>query len=179
MLGKPFSKAQVLFIPTAAQMDDEAKKVAEILKNELLWIGILPENLTVHDIDGTLTKDDAMQFDVIYFTGGWDSYLLERIKETGFDEIIKAMVYANKVYIGVSAGTIIATPNIGGCFGNPYNKKNSGLCLINAYIDAHCNHKPDMKPKELPLPHIMLCDHQALAVSCTGYELVEELGARQ
>jgi hypothetical protein len=29
------------------------------------------------------------------------------------------------------------------------------------------------------VPHIMLCDHQALAVSWAGYELVEELSARQ
>jgi peptidase E len=178
MLGKPFSEAKVLFIPTAAQ-DDEGRMVAAFLKDELLWIGITPENITVYDIDGTLTQEEAMAFDVIYFTGGWDGYLLDRIKQTGFDKIIKKMVYANKVYIGQSAGSVIATPNIGGCFGGAYSKETSGLCLVNAYIDAHCNFKPGLKKQDLPLPHIMLCDHQALAVSWAGYELVEELSARQ
>jgi len=38
MLCKPFSDAKVLFIPTAAQKDEEAKKIAATLKEELLWI---------------------------------------------------------------------------------------------------------------------------------------------
>jgi len=181
MLGKPFSEARVLFIPTAAGHPDnvEGRQVAEILKHELFLLGILPENLTVHDIDGTLTEKEAMAYDVIYFTGGWNSYLLERIKEHGFDKIIKKMVYANKVYVGQSAGSIIATPNIRGCFGNPYSQEASGLCLINAYVDAHCNTKPELTQQDLPLPHIMLCFHQALAVSWAGYELIEETSARQ
>ena len=178
MLGKPFIEAKVLFIPTAAQ-DDEGRKVAAFLKDELFRIGVLPENLTVHDIDGSLTEEEAMAFDVIFFTGGRDGYLLDRVKQTGFDKIIKKMVYANKVYVGQSAGSIIATPNIRGCFGDPYSQETSGLCLVNAYIDAHCNFKPDLKQQDLPLPHIMLCDHQALAVSWSGYELVEEASARQ
>lgn len=81
--------------------------------------------------------------------------------------------------IGQSAGSTIATPNIGGCFGSAYDSELSALCLVNAYIDCHCNFKPDLKPKALPLPHFMLCDHQALAVNWEGYELVEEISAKQ
>ncbi|NLG26141.1 MAG: type 1 glutamine amidotransferase-like domain-containing protein [Clostridiales bacterium] len=178
MLGKPFGEAKVLFIPTAAQ-DDEARQVAAILKEQLLSIGVAPGNIAVYDIDGALTEDQAMAFDAIYFTGGRDSHLLNRVRQTGFDRIVKRMVYANKVYVGQSAGSIIATPNIRGCFGGAYNRETAGLCLVNAYIDAHCNFKPDLKGQDLPLPHIMLRDHQALAVSWAGYELVEETGARQ
>jgi len=181
MLGKPFSQAKVLFIPTASRYEggnnEEARNIASVLKDGLFRIGILSENLIEHDIDGTLTEDEAMRFDVIYFTGGWDGHLLRCIKDTGFEKIIYKMVYANKVYVGVSAGTVIATPNIGGCFGSPYNEETTGLRLINAYIDCHCNFKPDLKQLDLPLPHIMLCDHQALAVSSEGYELIEELSA--
>ena len=179
MLAKPFNEAKVLFIPTAAQKDNEAKRLADMLKEGLFRIGILPENLTVHDIDGTLTENEAMKFDVLYFTGGWDSYLLERIKETGFDKIIKKMVYANKVYIGVSAGTIIATPNIRGCFGAPHAEETSALCLISAYIDVHCDYKLDLKPQELPLPYIMLRSNQALAVNSMSYELIEEINIQE
>ena len=166
MLGKPCDKAKVLFIPTAA-IDDEAKEFVGKCKLELINIGILPENIIVHDIDGSLSIQEAMEHDVIYFTGGNTSYLLKRIKETSFDVIIKKMVYSGKVYIGVSAGSLIATPNI--C--DPYDEKTSGLCLINAYLSVHC---PEAGIKtDMPLPHFLLIDSQALSVSWNGFELIE------
>ncbi len=167
MLDKPVSDAKVLFIHTAA-IDDNARKMADKCRNELLHIGILPENIDPYDIDGNLSENEAMSYDVIYFTGGNTSYLLKRIKETGFDTIIKRMVYSNKVYIGVSAGSLVATPNIG----EPFEKSTVGLCLVNAYLSVHC---PDNMEKgtDLPLPHIPLTDKQALAVAYNGFELIE------
>ena len=172
MVGKPFCETKVLFIPTAAQ-DDEGRFLAGFQKDGLHWLGILPENLTVYDIDGSLTDEEAMLFDVIFFTGGRDSYLLGRVKQTGFDKIVKKMVYSNKVYVGQSAGTVLATPNIRGCFGGIDDKESAGLGLINAYIDCHCDMKPELKHLELPLPHIMLHFNQAIAVSSNGYEIID------
>lgn len=167
MLGKPASEAKVLFIPVAA-ISDVARRMAGKCKNELLNAGIIPENITVYDIDGSLSADEAMIYDVIYFTGGDTGHLLQRIKDTGFDAIIKKMVYANKVYVGASAGSIIATPNI--C--SPFDEKTAGLALIHAHINVH---QPEGAPvlADLPLPYIPLTDNQALAVSWDGYEVVE------
>jgi len=167
MLGMPVSDAKVLFIPTAA-ISDEAREMAGKCGRELVNAGILPENITEYDIDGSLCEDDAMTYNTIYFTGGDTGHLLRRIRETGFDRVIKRMVYSNRVYIGVSAGSLIASPNIGA----PFDGSTAGLCLVNAYLSVHC---PDnMKPgTDLPLPHIPLTDNQALAVSCGGYKLIE------
>jgi len=79
-----------------------------------------------------------------------------------------AQVYANKVYVGASAGSLIATPNIG----NPYNKETAGLCLVNSYLSFHCPKGTEART-DLPLPHIPLTGGQALAVSWAGYELIE------
>jgi peptidase E len=77
------------------------------------------------------------------------------------------MVYSNKVYVGVSAGSIIATPNIV----EAYNKETSGLCLVNAYLSVHC--PEGMEPRtDLPLPHIALTDNQALVVTYEGYKVI-------
>ena len=173
MVGKPFHEARVLFIPAAA-VDEEAKTIANTLKTELLWLGFLPDNITTYELDSKMSEEMVMTYDVMYFTGGWCGHLLETIKKTGFDKIIRHFVFANKVYVGVSAGSIIATPNIMGCFGDSNNPETEGLCLINAYLDCHCNMNPNAKPQVLSLPHIMLFTHQALAVSSTGYELIEE-----
>jgi hypothetical protein len=79
------------------------------------------------------------------------------------------MVYANKVYVGASAGSLIAAPNIG----DPHNKDTAGLCLIHAYLSFHCPEGTEARV-DLPLPHIPLSGGQALAVSWRGYEMINE-----
>ncbi|MCL2461531.1 MAG: Type 1 glutamine amidotransferase-like domain-containing protein [Defluviitaleaceae bacterium] len=167
MLGKPAAEAKVLFIPTAAN-SDESRPAAGKCFAELLSAGISPNNIRVYDVDCSLSEDEAMVFDVIYFTGGDTGYLLRRLRDTGFDNVVKKMVYVNKVYVGVSAGSLIAAPNIG----EPYNAETAGLCLINAYLSFH-NPKGAPPRTDMPLPHIPLSGGQALAVSWKGYEMVE------
>jgi len=167
MIGKPVEQAKVLFIPTAAN-SDESRPAAGACFAELLSAGILPNHIRVYDLDGSLSLEQAMEYDVIYFTGGDTGYLLRRMKETKFDEIVKKMVYANKVYVGASAGSLVAAPNIG----NPYDKETAGLCLIHAYLSFHCPEGTKAKT-DLPLPHIPLTGNQALAVSWEGYEIIE------
>ena len=166
MLKKPVSQAKVLFVPTAAN-SDESRPAAGKCFAELLGAGVMPNNIHLYDIDGTLTLEQAMQCDAIYFTGGNANYLLQRMKETRFDEIVKKMVYANKVYVGASAGSLIAAPNIG----DPYDEKTAGLCFVNAYLCFHCP-KGTKARTDLPLPHIPLSGGQALSVNWAGYELI-------
>jgi peptidase E len=167
MLRMPAGDAKVLFIPTAA-VNSEAKEMADWCRRELIHIGILPEHIATYDIDGSLSENGAYVYDVIYFTGGDTGFLQKRIKETGFDLIIKKMMHADKVYVGVSAGSIIATPNIG----SPSDESTAGLCLVNAYLSVHCT--ANMKPRiDLPLPQINLTDQQALSVSINGYQVIE------
>lgn len=171
LLGKPAEETKALFIPTAA-VSDAAKRYAAMCKEELLGVGIMEEFITEHDIDGTLTETEAMSFDVIYLPGGSTSHLLERIRETGFDSIIKRMVYANKVYVGVSAGSIIATPNIDKADVLNPDTQTAGLALVHAYIDVHCTELTS-RHTDLPLPHIRLTDRQALWVTYAGFTVIE------
>lgn len=87
-----------------------------------------------------------MTRDVICFTGGDTQHLIRRIKDTGFDAIIKQMVYTNKVYVGVSAGSLIATPNIR----EPLDKTTAGLALVHAYLSVY-------QPIGTPREPICLC----------------------
>jgi peptidase E len=171
MLQKSFAEARVLFIPTAAMQDDiKANAIITRLKNELLALGILSENITVYDIDGSLTEEDAMSFDVIYFTGGNTPYLAKRVREVGFEHIILKMIYANKVYIGMSAGSMLLMPNFN--VDDIYNPEFMGLGLINAYFTVHCEAGTQNR-SDLPLPHIALRENQAIELHWDGYKLIE------
>ncbi len=177
MVGKPFSQARVLFLPAAA-CDEESRQLADILQWELEKLSFLPEHITAYELDGSLSDKEVLDFDVMFFTGGWCEHLLKLIKQTHFDELIKKFVFSNKVYVGVSAGSVIATPNIMGCFGGAESEETSSLGLIPAYIDCHCDLKPGLTAKRLPLPHILLHFNQALAVSSGGFQLLEDREAR-
>ena len=167
MLEMPPEKAKVLFITTAACGNDYYP-AAGICFAELLSAGILPNNITPHDIDGTLSAEEAMQYDVIYITGGNTTHLLNKINNFKFDLIIKKMIFANKLYVGASAGSLIATPHIG----EPFDEKTAGLSLINVYLSFH--NPPNTPPRtDLPLPHIPLTENQAIMVRHDGYTLIE------
>jgi len=174
MLAKPFADAKVLLIPTATMRNKAmAKEITERLRNGLLKMGFSAENIVVHDIDGSLSESEAMQFDIIYFTGGSAPYLNKRARETGFDRIIKKMVYANKVYIGVSGGSMLAMVNFNI---NKFSRQNpmvyAGLSLLHAYFSVH-NDPGTQNRTDLPLPHIALKRNQAIAVSWDGYEVID------
>ena len=173
MLGIPVVEAKALFIPTAALTPhDDNRKYAQRCKEHLLLLGVLPANIVEHDIDGSLSEQEAMVFDVVLLSGGNTPYLAKRMRKTGFGDIVKKMVYTNKVYIGISAGSMIAMQD--------FNIDNlpvttpmefQGLGFINVYFTVHC--LPGTPPRiDLPLPHIALTDNQAIAVSSRGYEII-------
>ena len=176
MLNKPFNEAKVLFIPTAAFSPDNTNfdyvQYVKYCKENLLLLGVLPEKITDYDIDGSLSEQDAMLFDVIFFTGGNTPYLAKRVRETGFDQIIKNMVYRNKVYVGISAGSMLAMQDFNVdklTLTNPM--ETVGLGLINIYFTVHCPGGTTPR-NDLPRPHIPLTDEQALVVSWHGYEVI-------
>jgi peptidase E len=170
MLQKPFIETTVLFIPTAAMQNKlKAEEISNRLKNELLTMGILPRNITVHDIDGSLAEEDAMKFDVIYLTGGNTPYLAKRVYEINFDKIIKKMIFANKVYVGMSAGSMFLTPNFN--IDDINNPQFIGLGLVKAYLTVHCDDGTSSRT-DLPFPHIALQENQAIEVFWNGYKLI-------
>lgn len=164
MLPCPPEQAKVLFVTTAATNLDTLK-FAEMCRDELIHTGINPRYIT--EYNPAISADEAMAFDVVYFTGGDTRYLLKHMKETGFDEVVKKMVYSGKAYVGVSAGSLIATPNIG----EPFDAETAGLCLVNNYISVHCPESASPQD-DLPLLHIPLNDSQALRVTWEGCKII-------
>jgi len=175
MLGKPFNEARVLFIPTAATAGypeiDESEHIQASM-DELLMLGVLSENIVTYDIDGSLSLQEAMEFDVTFFIGGAPDLLAERVQKTGFNEIILQMVHADKVYVGISAGSMLAMTDFYAPVGIQCEPSDfTGLGLIDAFFTVHC--EPGTVPRDdLPYPHIPLTDEQAIAVRWDGYEVI-------
>lgn len=55
---------------------------------------------------------DLQDYDIYYVCGGNTFYILDRLRKTNLDKVILKAIKKSKFYVGVSAGSIIAGPNI-------------------------------------------------------------------
>ena len=120
-----FSSKKVAFIDTAAKFEevnfyvDEAVKILEKFSAKLTRIDIsCVKNLVaqVSECDDFCAADDNIldainECDIIYISGGNTFYLLSELRKSHAAQAIKDAVQVGKIYIGESAGAIVAAPD--------------------------------------------------------------------
>lgn len=112
LVSKKPSDINIAFIPTAANPEVDKWFIKEDLKN-LKLTGV--ENITEVDISQIEEKGKWVRVlkdtDVIWIDGGNTFYLLKWLRQSGLDKEIRGLL-EDKVYVGVSAGSLVAGPNI-------------------------------------------------------------------
>lgn len=107
------SNKKLVFITTAAEPKEEGDDL-EWLRNDrqaLVDAGFSVEDYTITGKTLHQMKNDLSQFKFVYLSGGDTAYLLAQSQKTGFIDLVKDFVYTqDKIYIGTSAGSIIAGP---------------------------------------------------------------------
>lgn len=101
-----------LFIMTAAEVESGDK---EWLDNDRLGLsntGLRVEDYSITGKSRVQIAEKIRQFDVIHVNGGNSFYLLHQMRRCGFKEILNEFVPSKKIYIGSSAGAIVAGPDI-------------------------------------------------------------------
>lgn len=181
LLGKPTSKAKILMHSTVQKAENE--EWVKLNKQILVDIGIKLENITHIDAEQKISYEEAKKHDVIYFCGGNTYYLLDAIRRTGFDEIIREFVKEpNKLYFGISAGSMIMGPNIecsiiGGNTNEVGLKDLTALNIIDTAIIVHAEKKDSKELKEFiekaDYKITVLKDGQALLVVDGKQEIIE------
>ena len=132
----------VTYIPTAGIVE-EIDGMIENETNTLQSLGLKVDVLDVsyasyESIVSALTKND-----IIFVGGGNTFYLLQELRRSGADKIVVQEVNKGKLYIGESAGAVIACPDIGYCSGMDSPEKApdltdyTGLGLVDFYIVPH------------------------------------------
>ena len=108
---KDLSGKTVTFIPTASKVESVVFYVSAGRK-ALEKMGLTIDELEI----STATTDDIhakiKNNDFIYVTGGNTFYLLQELKRTGADKIIIDEINSGKLYIGESAGAMVASANV-------------------------------------------------------------------
>jgi dipeptidase E len=117
-IAKPLdlSKAnQLVFITTASEPKGEREDLEwqKIDRQVLVDAGFVVSDYTITGKSRSQLETDLEMFDYIYLSGGDTFYLLEQSQKSGFVSLIRELVREKgKVYIGTSAGSIIAGPKL-------------------------------------------------------------------
>ena len=155
-----FSGKKVAFIDTAAKFEevnfyvDEAVEILEKFGAKLTRIDIsCVKNMVaqVSECDDFCALDDKIlatinECDIIYISGGNTFYLLSELRKSRAAQTIKDAVHAGKIYIGESAGAIVAAPDTRYATPMDENSVNvsdfTGLNLVDFFIVPHFGCEP-------------------------------------
>ncbi len=136
-------KPTLLFITTASEGEDGEKLWLARDRKAIIDAGFSVEDYSV--TGKTSGEIDAMfaSYDCLCFEGGNTWYLLQEIQKTKCVEIIRKHVDAGKIYIGSSAGSMIAGEDISRITSEDQKEKapdlqgTTGLGLIDVSIVPH------------------------------------------
>ena len=178
MIPKETGEMRFLFIPTASRTDEEKFYVRKSF-DQLLGLGVKSDNIFWFDPDDISTHRDKMEIDCIYVCGGNPFFLLKKLKECGY--YAKILEWANDglLYIGVSAGSMIAAPDINYICWAEINdcglEDTKGLAFITAGILPHYTDdfaKAAVLLREKGFEVLPQSDSQAVAVQGENKEII-------
>lgn len=103
---------KLIFINTPAEGEDGDKQWLENDRTALVKAGFMVSDYTITGKTREQIKNNFARFDIIFVSGGNTFYVLEKIQQSDCAEIIRDYVEQGKIYVGSSAGSILAGPDI-------------------------------------------------------------------
>ncbi len=109
---------RLAFIDTAAEVKEGDMTWLKDDRQSLVDAGFSVEDYTVTGKTQKQVRTDLTKADVLYFSGGNTAYALQQMQKCSGIEIVRELVtQKGRTYIGTSAGSIMAAPDI-----SPYNQ---------------------------------------------------------
>jgi dipeptidase E len=184
LLPKPPAISKLLLI--ALGRTELERSYIEGSKAELTDLGF--RDVAVLNLADRETSIDPREYDVIHVCGGNTFAYLDRIRKLGLVEKIIEAVQKGVVYIGVSAGSVIAGPDIEaagwGSGGDPNDielKDLAGLNLTRTVVFPHYRDEQQEEvaefKKRVSYPVVELQDGQALLVQNQTETIIDILEA--
>ena len=144
---------KVAFIPTASLLEKVVFYV-EAGKKALEGLGLVVEALEVSTAEAADIQSKLEAADLIYVSGGNTFYAMQELNKSGAGKCIVKQVEAGKLYIGESAGAMVAAPSVEYAKAMDSVKKApdlegfQGLGLTQVSPVPHCSNFPFKKAAE-------------------------------
>jgi dipeptidase E len=113
-VGRPPETLRMVFIPTAGNPDKDVWWIDKD-RDVLTRMGFRYSELDIANTPTEQLAESLDEVDLIYIAGGYTYYLLEQIRNTGFDTVLAKFMERGGLYVGASAGALIAGPDIEPC----------------------------------------------------------------
>lgn len=185
LIKEKIENKKVVFIPTASINEGYTGYVGSARK----LFKKMGANLTEIDISKEDSKTIEAVFeetDIIYFTGGNSFFLIDQLRKTGVDKLLKKELKKGKLMIGESAGSVICAPSIS--YIEIMDEKpedysqidDNGLNLIDFYVLPHYLTSPFKKITATILKKfsdLKICpinNHQAIMVNGKESKIIEK-----
>ena len=184
-VGADPSTVKMLFVPTAGNLEEDVwwiDKDRDVLKG----MGFQIIELDIENASKGEMQQQLSNTNVVYVAGGNTFHLLKQLRETGFDKMLDAFVAKGGLYVGASAGAIIAGPDIGAVSSIDEPEKVDGLKSTKGFGWVNVIPIPhyDMKSRTRSIDEIkakygrdneivLLTDDQALVVEGNEWRVVE------
>ena len=144
---------KIAFIPTASLHEGYTGYVGSARKL-LKKLGAAVTEINISTEAYSTIRSVFEDADIIYFTGGNSFFLIDQLRKTGTDELLKKELANGKLMIGESAGAIICAPTIK--YIEQMDEKpedysqedDAGLDLIDFYVLPHYLTAPFKKVTE-------------------------------
>ena len=146
-LDKNTESKKILFIPTATNVD-EYKKYIHLTQKAFEDFGYEVENFDVSIFSEEIAKEKLSEANTVFISGGNTFYLLQELKRKNLTSYLKERIENGLLYIGESAGSVIAAPDIE--YASVIDDKTVatelddyiGLNLVDFYIVPHFEEEP-------------------------------------
>ena len=146
-LDKNTESKKILFIPTATNVD-EYKKYIHLTQKAFEDFGYEVENFDVSIFSEEIAKEKLSEAKTVFISGGNTFYLLQELKRKNLTSYLKERIENGLIYIGESAGSVIAAPDIE--YASIVDDKTlatelndyTGLNLVDFYIVPHFEEEP-------------------------------------
>lgn len=185
LIKEEIEMKKVIFIPTASLNEGYTGYVGSARKL-FKKMGAIVTEIDISKEDFSTIKSTFEDTNIIYFTGGNSFFLIDQLRRTGVDKLLKEELEKGKLMIGESAGAIICAPDIS--YIEKMDEKpegysqsdDYGLNLIDFYVLPHYLTAPFKKVTATILkefPDLKICpinNHQAITIDGRTSNIIGE-----
>ncbi|MFH1451115.1 MAG: Type 1 glutamine amidotransferase-like domain-containing protein [bacterium] len=146
LVGKPFAELNLAFIPTAANVEEGNKDwfIEDLVICKSLGFASI-DIVDISAVPRDVWEPRLNNADILLFEGGNTFHLMYWIKKSGLKDLLPELL-ANKVYVGISAGSMVTAPKLTASTSEQYyseeigkHKDEEALGYVNFHIRPHLN----------------------------------------